>query len=196
MKTLKRNLIVLLFCLPTIWLGAQVEVTYNLSYDFGTQTYTVSMNSNTAYNPPLSRLTSSTQVTVVVPEGWQVTNLTGLISTTVPLGWGFSYVDGSDYGLTNDYIVFAVSNSGTYTPFSIPANADLDLFSFQSTSGCIGNLSLFDNATDPLNSEPTLNPDNNIVILGAGAGNKYAGNTSGSVSCVPPCSANAGTLSY
>lgn len=190
-----KNLLYLLFFIMPVWLAAQTQVTYKLVYDQGAQTYTMSMNSNTTHNPPLSRVTSSTQVTIVVPHvsgGWQVNNLTNLTA----LGWGFTYLDGTTEGLTNDYIFFAPSNAGTYSPFSIPANTDINLFSFQSGSGCVGDLSLYDNINDPLNNLPSYNADNNMVILGAGPGNVYVGNTSGNVACALPCSAEAGTLGY
>lgn len=199
MKSFEKICLVFLFCISAFYLGAQTQVTYKLTYDFNTQTYTVSMRSNTAYSPPLSRLASSTQFTIVVPHvagQWQVNNLTGLINTATSLGWGFSYLDGTTVGQTHDYIFFAPSNAGSYTPFNIPANADLSLFSFKSGSGCIGDLYLFDNNADPLNSIPSVNADNNMVILGAGTGNRYISNASGSITCVPPCAANAGTLSY
>ncbi len=194
MKYLGKFVSALILCLP-LWLSAQTQVTYSLDYDHGTQTYTVSMTSNNAYNPPLSRLTSSTQVTIVVPQvagGWQVSNLTELTD----LEWGFSFLDGTTEGLSDDYLFFAPSNAGTYTPFSIPVGASIPLFSFQSGSGCVGDLSLFDNVNDPLNGVPTINADNNMVILGAGPGNVYAGNDSGNVPCAALCEANAGTLSY
>ncbi|MCK6694451.1 MAG: hypothetical protein L6Q97_20435 [Thermoanaerobaculia bacterium] len=190
-----KNLLYILFFILPAWLSAQTQVTYKLVYDQGTQTYTVSMNSNTTHNPPLSRVTSSTQITIVVPHvsgGWQVNNLTNLTA----LGWGYTYLDGTTEGLTNDYIFFAPSNAGTYAPFSIPANTDINLFSFQSGSGCLGDLSLYDNINDPLNGFPSYNADNNMVILGAGPGNVYVGNTSGNVACALPCTAEAGTLGY
>lgn len=187
------------FCmLISSLLGAQTQVTYRLTYDVPSQTYTVSMKSNTAHNTPLSRLTNSTQVTIVVPHvmgGWQPTNLTNLTT----LNWGVTVLDGTTTTPpipASDYLFFAPSNAGTYIPFNIPANTYVDLFSFKSGSGCVGALSLYDNASDPLNSILTINGDNNIVILGAGAGNKYVGNDSGSVSCNAPCTAAAGTLSY
>ena len=198
MKSLEKIIFAVLLCLSSLWLGAQTQVTYKLTYDLNTQTYTVSMRSNTAYNPPLSRFTSSTQITIVAPHvagKWQVSNLTGLINTTVPLGWDLTTLDGTTVGQTHDYIFFSPGNSGGYTPFPIPANTDLNLFSFKSGSGCVGDLYLYDNVNDPLNSVPSINADNNMVILGAGAGNKYVGNTSANISCTPPCAANAGTLS-
>jgi len=193
-----KNLIKVLFFLsllgPAI-IYAQVEVTYHMEYDLSTETYTVSMNSNTTFNSPLSRITSSTQVTIVVPQitgGWQVTNLSALTA----LGWGFTFLDGSTLGLSQDYLFFAPTNAGTYSPFTIAANTDIDLFSFKSGSGCVGNIALYDNDNDPLNAHPNINGDHNMVILGAGAGNKYVGNTSGSVACAAACAADAGVLSY
>lgn len=194
MKHLIKVLFAVLFLIP-MTADAQTQVTYNLAYDIPSETYTISMNSNTAFNPPLSRITASTQVTIVVPQisgGWQVTNLAALTA----LGWGFSFLDGTTLGLSQDYLFFAPTNAGTYSPFPITANTDIPLFTFKSGSGCVGNLSLYDNVNDPLNAHPSVNGDNNIVILGAGAGNKYVGNTSGNVACSLPCTANAGVLSY
>lgn len=193
MKILSKTLLLFLFCTP-LWLSAQ-EVTYELTYDNNTSTYTVSMTSNANYMGPLARLTSSTQVTVVVPQiagGWQVTNLTELTD----LEWGFTFFDGTAESLSDDYLFFAPSNAGTYTPFNITSNTSIPLFSFQTSSGCVGDLSLYDNDNDPLNAVVTVNGDNNMVILGAGPGNIYGGNDSGAVSCVAPCEAEAGTLGY
>jgi hypothetical protein len=194
MKYSQNIILTLLFCFP-LWLFAQVEVTYSLEYDTGTEVYTVSMTSNTTYNPPLSRMTNSTQATLVIPQivgGWQVSNFNNLTA----LQWGISSLDGSSEGLGDDYLFFAPGNAGIYTPFLITANTSIPLFSFQSGSGCVGNLSLYDNANDPLNGVPTINGGNNIVILGAGPVNAYSGNATGDVSCIIPCAADAGTLSY
>lgn len=186
------------FTLISTLLSAQTQVTYRLTYDVSSQTYTVSMKSNTAHNSPLSRITNSSQITIVAPHvagGWQPASLTNLTT----LNWGVTVLDGTTTTPpipANDYLFFAPSNGGIYTPFNIPANTYVDLFSFKSGVGCVGALSLYDNVNDPLNSIVTINGDNNIVILGAGAGNKYVGNDSGSVSCNSPCTAAAGTLSY
>lgn len=195
MKRFAKVILTALFLAPFALL-AQVQVTYKLEYNMATSVYTVSMNSNTTYNPPtLSRIAGSTQVSIVVPQisgGWQVTDLTNLTA----LQWGFSFLDGSTLSLSQDYLFFAPTNAAGYAPFLIPANTDIPLFSFKSGSGCVGDLSLYHNTNDPLNAHPSVNADNNIVILGAGAGNKYVGNTSGNVACALPCAANAGVLSY
>jgi hypothetical protein len=155
------------------------------------------MKSNTAYNPPLSRLANSVQFTVVTPHvagGWQPTNITALTA----LGWGVTVLDGTSLSpqLSNDYLFFAPTNATTYSPFAIPANAYVDLFTFKSGSGCVGDLYLYDNTNDPLNGYPSINADNNMVILGAGMGNVYIGNDTGNVSCSAPCAAEAGVLGY
>lgn len=175
-------------------LSAQTQVTYSLSYDAGTATYTVSMTSNTSFSPPLSRLTSSSQVTLVVPDGWAATNIINLTD----LSWGLSPFDGATEGLSDDYLFFAPSNAGTYNPFVITGNIPIPLFSFQSSVGCIGGVSIYDNTNDPLNGVPTVNGDNNVVILGAGPGSVFdEANTSVSdVLCTTPCAADAGSLSY
>ncbi len=193
MNSLKKLLYIILFYLPVCLYG-QTQVTYKLAYDFGTQTYTVSMKSNIAMNPPLSIMTSSTQVSLVVPHvagGFQITNITPLTAVT----WSNppANLDGTTLGLTNDYKFFAPTNS---VAIAIPANTYLDLFSFKSGSGCLGDISLYDNINDPLNAFPSYNADNNMVILAAGSGNIYIGNDSGNIPCTLPCSAAAGTLSY
>lgn len=173
-------------------LSAQTEVTYNLAYDPGTQTYTVSMTSNTTHNPPLSRVTNSSQVTIVAPAGWQLANLTSLTA----LNFGFSVLPAPNYGMTSDYFFISPDNAGTYSPFPIIANTPIDLFSFQSGGGCVGAIAIYENGSDPLDSVPQINGGNNMVILGAGPGNTWVANTSGPVDCATPCEANAGVLSY
>lgn len=188
MKSIRKALLAG-FLFLSFWLNAQ-QATFRLTYDPGTQTYTVAVRSNTAYNPPGSLLASSTQVSIVIPDGWQATNITPLTSIT----WSNppTYIDGTAHSLPNDYMFFAPTNS---IAVAIPANAYLDLFSFQTASGCIGDLSLYDNVNDPLNGFPQYNADNNFVVLAAG-GNIYVGNDSGNVACSLPCSAAAGALSY
>ena len=199
MKFLMRSMLLALICLP-FWIQAQHGVSYRLEYDLGTQTYTFSINSNIQYNPPISWILNSSQVTIVVPQipgGWQVTNLQALVpSAPIQLGWTFQYLNGMTYSLPNDYLFFTPSNGGVYTPFLIPANTWLPLFSFQTSSGCVGDLSLYDIATDPLNQIQNINAGHNIVIFPAGQMNIFTGSASGNVSCVAPCAANAGTLGY
>jgi hypothetical protein len=195
---MKKLFVLFWFILPA-WAIAQVEVTYELTYDSTSQVYTVIMTCDNSYTNPLSRLASSTQVTVVVPQipgGWQVTNLTDSTS----LQWGSDFLDGSTLSLNKDYLFFSPQNAGTYTPFSIDAGLPIALFSFQSGTGCEGDLSLYENGSDPLDAVPTINAENNMVILGAGPGNIWQSNNSNTVSCqslpVNGCEANAGTLGY
>lgn len=179
---------------------SSTEVTYCLSYDSGTEVYTVSMESNQPFTGGLARMSSSTQISIVAPHtsgGFQITDLTGLQAGATPLDWGVTTIEAPVENTSEDYLFFAPANAPTYTPFDIPGNTSIDLFSFKSGSGCLGNLHLFDNTTDPLNSNTGLNSDNSISILGAGAGNKYSTNCAGhSVSCTSACAANAGTLGY
>ncbi|MEM6319094.1 MAG: hypothetical protein AAF960_15580 [Bacteroidota bacterium] len=177
------------------------EVTYCINYDSGSQTYTVSMESNQAYTGGLARLSSATQITIVAPAtagGFQITNLMGLQAGGTPLDWGFSRLDAPAENAAADYLFFAPSNATTYTPFDITANTNIPLFSFQSGSGCLGDIQLFDNTNDSLNANTGLNPDNNVTILGAGLGNKYIGNNVActSASCATTCTVSAGVLSY
>jgi hypothetical protein len=98
---MKKLFVLFWFILPA-WAIAQVEVTYELTYDSTSQVYTVIMTCDNSYTNPLSRLASSTQVTVVVPQipgGWQVTNLTDSTS----LQWGSDFLDGST--LSKEFIL-------------------------------------------------------------------------------------------
>ncbi|MEK7257685.1 MAG: hypothetical protein AAB316_23210 [Bacteroidota bacterium] len=138
-------------------------------------------------------------MTIVAPHvagGWTVTDLAGLQTTSpTSLTWQVTNLNAPTENPSKDYLFFAPQNATAYTPFSFPAGSYIDIFSFKSGSGCIGDLALFDNTTDPLNANVSINSDNNVVILGAGAGNKYAGNESGNVSC-QTCFSEAGTLGY
>ena len=123
------------------------------------------------------------------------TNLTGLQTTASYLSWQVSNLNAPAEIPTKDYLFFAPANATSYTPFAFPANAYIDIFSFKSGSGCVGDLYLFDNVNDPLNANVSINSDHNIVILGAGAGNKYVGNESGNIGC-QTCFSEAGVLGY
>lgn len=196
---MKQLIVYLAFFLAPFVAFSQTTVHYKLTFDPGTSTYILSMKSNTAYSGALARISSSTQVTVVAPQvagGWTVTNLAGAQATApTPLSWQVTNLNAPTENPTKDYLFFAPQNASAYTPFSFPANTYIDIFSFKSGSGCVGDLYLFDNVTDPLNANVSINSDNNIVILGAGAGNKYAGNESGNIGCIT-CFSEAGTLSY
>lgn len=197
MKSLKLFTLFILLSAP-FFLMAQVQVTYGLRYDEPTQKYIVSMQSNTAYTGALARISSSVQFTIVAPHvtgGWQATSLTGLQAGATPASYSASQVNAPAENPSKDYLFFTISNATSYTPFTIPANTSIDLFSFSSGSGCIGDLYLFDNTSDPLLANLSINSKNNIVILGAGSGNKYIGNTTGNVPCFT-CAAEAGSLNY
>lgn len=190
--------IYLAFLLAPFVAISQTQVHYKLTFDAGSSSYILSMKSNTAYSGALARMSASTQVTIVAPHvagGWTATNLTGLQGGGTPLSWQYSSLNAPTENPTKDYLFFTPQNAGGYTPFSFPANTYIDVYSFKSGSGCVGDLYLFDNTADPLNSNPVINSDNNIVILGAGAGNKYVGNESGNVGC-QTCFSEAGVLSY
>ena len=176
----------------------QAAVTLNLSYNSTTQTYTVSMTSTVAYNGALGRFTPSSQISIVTPDpdgvGAGTFGVTNVVNLTA-LMWGFSQINSPTQSPTNDYIFFAPSNAGSYTPFSIAANVAIPLFTFQSAAPCVGTLSLYDNITDPYNANPNIDADNNIKILGGGNTNLYTGNTSGAVAC-PGCTLTSLTASH
>ncbi|HLP93365.1 MAG TPA: hypothetical protein VK168_04985, partial [Saprospiraceae bacterium] len=167
----------------------QAAVTYKLTYNSSTQVYTVSFNSTVAYNGALARIAPSTQFTIVTPDpdgggpgAFMVTNLTALTA----LNFGVSQLNSPAENPGKDYLFFAPSNAGTYVPFNIPANTDIDLFTFQASEPCAGTLELYDNINDPLNANPSINADNSFKVLGGGNVQLYTGNSSGPVPC-PPC---------
>ena len=183
---MKKYLFLLLLFICTVF-SVQAQVTYNLAYDSGTETYTVSMRSGNAYTGGLARMSSSTQVAITAPHttgGFQVTNIVDLQSGGTPLDWGFSRVDAPTENSTKDYFFFSPANAFTYTPFDIAANTQIDLFSFQSGSGCLGALNLVNNNTDPVATSGNFSANNSMVVVGTGTTNLYQGNTSGDISCV------------
>jgi hypothetical protein len=160
------------------------SVTYQLLYDPITEVYTVSIKSTTAYNAPLSRFTSSTQVTIVAPDtdgigplAFELINLTGLQSTAIPLDWGLAVLNSPVENPDKDYLFFAPSNSPSYTPFNMAADTWVPLFSFKSATGCQGNLYLYDNNADttvePMNGQSTYNTGQNCKLLGGGNTNLW-----------------------
>jgi hypothetical protein len=177
-------LLVLLAWMPT---EMTAQVTYRLTYDAGNQHYTVAAKSETAYTGMLSRLTGSTQISVVFPHvagGYQIDSLTNLQGGATPLSWGVNRLDEPTENPNADYLFFSPNNAGNYTVFDFPAETYVDLFSFYAASGCVGNVALFDNEIDPLNSNNSLNTDNNFIVLGGGLTNQYDGNNNGSASCM------------
>ena len=174
------------------------EISYCITFDSLTQRYIVSMRSNQAYSGGLARLTGSSQVSIVAPHtagGYQITNLTDLQAGGTPLDWGFNRIDAPTENTNKDYLFFAPTNSISYTPFDIPKDTTIELFSFQSGSGCLGDIALFDNDADPLNSNLIYNPDNSISIIGTGATNVYNGNCNVGVTC-EACISESGVLSH
>jgi len=163
------------------------QVTYKLAFDSATNTYTVSAKSAVAYTGNLSRLTSSTQVSIVFPHvagGYQIDSLTALQgSGSSALSWAFNRLDEPTENPNADYLFFSPTNTGTYTVFDFPANTYVDLFSFEGTSGCIDNILLFDNDTDPLSSNTSINAGNNFIVLAGGLQNQYTGNDNSAAPC-------------
>lgn len=182
---MKKRLFNILLCLFSgLWLQGQVS--YNLSYDASTATYTVSMRSGQTYTNGLARISSTTQIMIVAPHttgGFQVTNLTDLQTGGVALDWGYSRIDAPGENPTKDYFFFSPNNSFAYTPFDIPTDTQIDLFSFQSGSGCLGTLNIMD-TNDPFTTNTNFSTNNSIVIVGGGMNNLYQGSTSGNVSCM------------
>ncbi|MCK6693064.1 MAG: HYR domain-containing protein, partial [Thermoanaerobaculia bacterium] len=184
MKRIRLSLLAVLFIFSIQCINAAVY--YRLSYNGISQTYTLAIRSTVPYVGPMARITNSTQVSIVAPDpdamgpmAFAVINLTNLTA----LQWGFSQINSPVENPAKDYLFFAPSNSGTYTPFDIPANTWIDLFSFQTSSPCNGPLYLLSNNADPLSSNGSINSGNNFKTLGGGNINLYAGNESNNVGC-------------
>lgn len=89
--------------------------------------------------------------------------------------------------LPYDYISFGFSFASSPVAFDIPANTELELFSFQRSSPCTGVVTLFENATDPFrtpNSAGT-NPGNQMTLQAYNQVNTYFSNYLGSADCLP-----------
>ncbi|MDO8969178.1 MAG: SprB repeat-containing protein, partial [Saprospiraceae bacterium] len=139
------------------------SVSYKLTLDPDGQTYRVSFNSSVAYNGALARITGSSQFTIVFPDpdgaGPGVIQLTNVTALT-DLDFDYSQLNHPAENPGKDYTFFAPTNAGSYTLFNIPANTDIELFTFQIVGGCAGSVSLFENYADPLNDNPNISADN------------------------------------
>jgi Bacterial TSP3 repeat len=170
-------------------------VTYRLVFNPLNETYTVSIMSTTSYSGPMSRLTSSTQVTIVAPDTdgtgplvFTAVDIMGLQAGATPLSWTSTQLNSPVEQTSKDYLFFAPGNSGSYTLFNIPANTWLDLFSFKSADGCTGALYLYDNNGDataePMNFQPTFGTKQNFKVLGGGNNNLWVADENSTAACI------------
>jgi hypothetical protein len=198
-KMKKLLLFLALVCVANL-LSAATPIKYKLVYNQVTSRYEVYMSSSTAFMTHPQRLISTAQVTVVVPSGvgFVVSGLTGGTGagaggSTTAMIWSDSRYNAPTENPTKDYIFFgynASANSGI--SFSIPANQDILLFSFQNSGTCpITAPYLIENTTDPFlpPNSASLNTPNAMTIFGNGLTNAYESNLAGNASCqtiVPP----------
>ncbi|OJW75644.1 DUF11 domain-containing protein [Spirosoma sp. 48-14] len=180
----------------TLWLlilgltSAFGQVKFRVGIDSDKVTYRVYMTSTTSYTGNNARISTS-QVTLLVPHGmgsnqFMVNNLTGKQVGSNQMAWSLNArVDAPTENPGVDYLSFGFSGSASPVLFDIPANQEIELFSFKNTGACLGIVSLFENNTDPFrtpNSRNT-NPGNQMTILGHGPGNTYVGNYGSGASC-------------
>lgn len=160
-------------------------VRYGLRLSPDGATYTVYMKSANTYltTSNQSRIATA-QVTLNVPTGTQITSVTSLQpgsswNATVPV------VGPAEAG-TRDYRSFGYSQTVATALFSIPANVEIPLFSFQRAGACSGEIGLWD-GTDPFQGVSTMtNPGNQMTILGNGTANAWTCNYTCPVACSVP----------
>jgi Bacterial TSP3 repeat len=187
-----RSTLLLLFMIAANLLGA--SVTYRLTYNPSTQVYTVAIKSTVAYSGPTSRISSSTQITIVAPDtdgvglsSFTPVNTLNLQPGTAPLDWGYTQLNSPADNVNKDYIFFAPNNAGSYTLFTMAANTWVNLFSFKSADGCTGDLYLYDNnaliAAEPMNFQSTFNTKQNFKVLAGGNNNLWVANENTNAAC-------------
>jgi len=180
-----------LYTLILLFLGfglqlAFADVEYRLTLDPDGQTYRVAFRSDVSYSGAFARFSPGTQISIVAPDPdgtgsavFMPTNVTALTD----LNWGVSQINSPSENPSADYLFFTPSNASSYTPFNVVANTWIDLFTFQSGTGCEGPLALYENGSDPLDSNPTINADQYIAILGGGLTNLWVANVGGPATC-------------
>jgi hypothetical protein len=181
----KLQIILGLFCaLLLLSQGSYAQVTYRIQ-KLTNGSYKASIKSATAYSGSAAQISNSFQFTVLIPTGsGAIQNLNSMILaggsgvSTAP-SFGFNRTNAPSVNSSKDYVFFKLNN----TPqFDIPANTEIDLFTFDVAGTCLGNLDLFVNGTTPVPAG--LNAGNNIAIVGAGPGNQYSANYGTSAPCV------------
>lgn len=170
MKKLIQLCLLLLFTVTTAF--AQVE--YQIEWIESTETYQVSLKSNTTWEAPYN-ITSTAQITIKVPTGdFEVDNFVNMIHNV-------SFEQNSRHNAPEespefDYISFGLNNIGTdkinYTEGEI-----IPLFSFKNSGTCNGEIYLIgeNDAFMPPN-QAMANVGNSITTLGGGPDNAWIGN--------------------
>jgi gliding motility-associated-like protein/uncharacterized repeat protein (TIGR01451 family) len=162
-------------------------VEYELEYISGTK-YRVSMIPKVTYTAP-NNTTSTQQVTLKVPTGFQFNNLTNLVS-------GVSYLQGSRVNAPSqatgfDYIMFNLQSLGT-TNITYTNGTKVPLFTFDKVA-CTGDSIRLMRDNDPFVSNPNYNSKQQLTVSGYGQPDiPVCIKGTGAVSCVglPACTIN------
>lgn len=167
-------------------------VRYGIKLGADGRTYTVYMKSATAFTGGAARI-GTAQVTLKAPHGTGLnrfipTNIVGFASTG-SMTWttnNSSRVDAPSVDVNNDYIFFGFSQASSPALFDIQANVEYPLFSFQNQNTCSGTVALWE-TTDPFQAGfMSLNPGNQMTILGNGTANAWKCNYTCTLPCQPP----------
>lgn len=170
-------------------------VEYRIAWDASDQRYHVYLRPTTTPAPDLS-LTA--QVTLRVPHAtgsnqFKVEDIQSKTGTAWNLG---STVTAPPENRLYDYLSF-IYNPVDVHAFAFKAGVEQEVFSFKSSSPCLGDVELMDNATDPFNQPPAnpansagTNPNNQFANAGWGAtdDNDYLGNDGSPAACTSGCS--------
>ncbi len=198
MKRLLPYFGLLLLCLASFGTASAQSATqpvrYGIKLDADKITYRVYMTSATALSGNSARIASA-QVTIRVPhrlapDRFAFNSVMGRDVNGTQMLWTSSSgrVDAPTAGgspLPYDYISFGNVFSSSGVMFDIPVNTELELFSFRRTSPCIGEVTLFENATDPFRTPNSVgtNPGNQMTLQAYGQTNTYFNNFIGGVNC-------------
>lgn len=166
-----------------------IGVRYGIKLGSDGKTYTVYMKSASTFTGGAARIGTG-QVTLKVPHGtggnrFLPTSVAGFTATG-NMNWTTntgSRVDAPSIDPSNDYIFFGFSQASSPALFDIVANVEYALFSFQNLNSCSGTVGLWE-TTDPFQAGfQSLNPGNQITILGNGTTNAWKCN----YTCALPC---------
>jgi large repetitive protein len=155
--------------------------------------FQVSMIPHVSYTTP-NNTTSTQQVTVKAPTGFQYTGLTSLIS-------GATYFQGSrinapSQATGSDYIIFNLSSLGT-TALSYSNNVKIPLFTFDKSGNCPGDSLRLMKDSDPFTSNTSYNPKQQLTVLGYGQADiPICVKGSGAATCQDPAVVSACLIKY
>lgn len=176
------------FVLLLFSFSLDAQVKFKLRFDFQTERYVVSVIPMATYVYP-NNITGTGQVTIKVPTNKFFP--VDIVSYLQGMEWDANSRNNAPSEAPDfDYISFGLAIQGIAYPEYL-AGVELPLFSFENAYGCIGNIYLVDNITDPFMPPNSLNANigNTLTIMGAG-GDAFAG-VEGPLTC--SCDGNATT---